>query len=132
MGTRDTASQAEVYLRSAQLVARILEGETDHIAWVKKTFNVEKSMAYQYMNKARKLIAESSDIHLEIGRSLEALHTCRAALIAKGDHQGAVRAIAETNKMLGLNKPDRVTIKGEIEGVQVYLPDNGRDKPEGD
>lgn len=113
--------------RSQMLAERILEGEADHIGWIKEQWKCDRSTAFRYMNRARKMIAANTDLELETGRGLERLHICQQALMASKDYQGAARVQAEINKMLGLNKPDRVTFSGTVEGVQVYLPDNGRD-----
>ena len=132
MAKKDHPTKEIMKERVELLAIRILEGCPDHIAWVKETFGCERSAAYDYMNKARKLIASTTDMNLEVGRGLERLHNCQQAMMQAKDYQGAVRAQSAINKMLGLNKPDEVMFKGQIENVQVYLPDNGRDEKKED
>lgn len=130
MASSDQPTKEEMEARVKLLALRILEGSPGHIAWIEESFSVKQSAAYDYMNKARKLIASTTDMNLEVGRGLERLHNCQQAMMQAKDYQGAVRAQSAINKMLGLNKPDEVMFKGQIENVQVYLPDNGRDEPE--
>lgn len=128
MASSDQPTKEEMEARVKLLAIRILEGSPGHIAWIEESFSVKQSAAYDYMNKARKLIASTTDMNLEVGRGLERLHSCQQAMMQAKDYQGAVRAQSAINKMLGLNKPDEVMFKGQIENVQVYLPDNGRDE----
>ncbi len=132
MAQSDYPSREEMDARVKELALRILEGRPDHLKWVKENFDVERSAAYDYLNRARKLIASTTDMNLEVGRGLERLHNCQQAMMQAKDYQGAVRAQSAINKMLGLNKPDEVMFKGQIENVQVYLPDNGRDEKKED
>ncbi len=126
-------TEDEVKERSEKLARRILEGETDHIAWIREEFKCCRSTAFDYMNRARKLVAENTDMRLEAGRAIERYHTLFQALVKKGELGQARRVNDSLCKMLGLNKPDQVTFTGTVEPIKVYLPDNGRDsKPKED
>jgi len=107
------ATREEVDERTQMLVRHMLMGEGDSIQWFQDETGLSQASAYNYVNKARVMLADTIDQKAEWGRGIEMLHACQQAQMRNEEYADAVRAQGEINKMLGLNAPDRLLINAQ-------------------
>lgn len=76
-------------------------------------YDIERQKANYYYVKAVQDLEETDARYYDRLRSAqrERLETIITGAIAKRDYIGAVKAIAEMNKMLGINEPDKKEIE---------------------
>lgn len=69
----------------------------------------------RYINLATKAIKESSQIdrNLEIGRSKGRLEILWKKNMSIQDFKAALSVVKETNKLFGLNEPEKLNVKGD-------------------
>ena len=110
--------------RVRSIVHVMLEGgENDLVQWVQDEFELGRTSAFDYLNKARMALAENINLPLEFGRGMERLRMYQTCLAREGEFAAAGKIQTDINKMLGLNAPDKLLVKDVSQDGNQALAD---------